>query len=58
MSWVDVQDATRQNGEMIREVTSTGQRNKLGEFFHGHYLVEGLAGSSVKAALNSREVLG
>ena len=37
---------------------STGQRNKLGEFLNRHHIVERLAGTSVEASLNPREVVG
>ena len=46
-----------QLSEMIQRAGSTGQRNKFGEFLHRHHIVEGLAGSSVEAALNSHKVL-
>jgi excisionase family DNA binding protein len=31
---------------------STGQRNKFGEFLHGHHIVERLAGSPVETSQN------
>jgi hypothetical protein len=37
---------------------SSGERNELGEFLHGHHIVERLAWSSVEAALDLSKVSG
>ena len=43
--------------EIVNRADSTGQRNKLGEFLNWHHIVERLSRPSVKAPLNSHQVV-